>query len=166
MTSQEESVFHYATPSPDMKVIQRAMAFMLAGVTVVLVMVLWTAIIPFGVALAIYVAYVVVAIATLPFASFSIRRSRVVIGPDQLVLRRWFEKREIAWQDVVSVDLGKYEPRTLSEKLFRGATDMPAVMVHLNRFHFGLTVQGTNMVLLYLDHAQRFVEEARRRLSA
>jgi Bacterial PH domain len=165
MASGQESVFWYMVPSPDTRLVQRALAYAVLTFTVGLAWIWLLGLVPLSIAVAVCVVYVAVVIGTVFLTSSVFKRSHVVVAPTGLVFKRWFDKREVAWQDVVSVGLGKREPANFAEKLLRGESDTPCEKIVLSRPRPGLTVPGSNMIAPYLQDGERFVQDAQQYLT-
>ena len=108
----------------------------------------------------------------------------VVLTPGGLVVKQWMSRQEYPWQDVESIALETWEQRNKSERqwgsaFLRGDSALPYVKITLRRsIRFalwggwfghrmgtrvlGIGVPGTKKMALYLEEAEKFVEDAQR----
>jgi len=171
MTGKHESVYPFAIPNPNMTLLWRSQAFVIAGLIFASGCIWYVErrgyveSIPICVLIAAWIAIPLMAVPALLISSYSFKRSAVLMTGEKLIIKPWGSRKDIPWRDVVSITLDTYEGRNSIERMMRGTKGVPCAKVALSRSRFGLTAPGTNFVVLYVQNVEEFVQEAQQHLT-
>jgi len=164
MTDVAETTYPFADPSPQMKLFLGTLLLAIPSAMLAFVCAWRIGGIPLHRIAVPAVLFLVGALAIPVTVQFATKRSRVIVTPGCLILKRWMERQEIAWRDVVSVSLERYEANSFVDQL-RGGASVPRVKIILRRRRLLAGFIPTRALAVYLQEPERFVEEAQQHLA-
>jgi len=167
MTDDLGITYRYAQHGPVTAMLRRATALSVIIGTIMMTVicivgVLPLVFLPFG-----EIFLVAVAVGTYYFGSIQFKRGFIVATPSHFVIKNWFSRQEVLWEDVTSVAVESFKPgNAFSKAIMRLAYgsegEIPFVKFSLRRSRFVGGIPGMRVIALYLEEPEKFVEQAQR----